>query len=367
MSKESVIVGMSGGVDSSVAALMLLKQGYAVQGLFMDNWEDDKEETYCNAAEDFQDARRVCETLGISLHKVNFAQEYRERVFAYFLEEFEKGRTPNPDVLCNSEIKFKAFLSHAQRLGADRIATGHYARVEGSHLLKSIDQNKDQTYFLHAVQASALERTLFPLGELEKDAVREYAREAGFENFDKKDSTGICFIGERKFREFLSNYLPAKPGPMQTVDGKAIGEHMGLMYYTIGQRRGLGIGGRKNADDGAWFVVNKRMQDNVLIVAQGHEHPSLQNDGLKASVLHWINRRPDIHRPLHAKTRYRQPDQQCSIRKLDDKHCDVIFKVPQRAITPGQYVVLYDGEECLGGGIIDRGYNASDTAINGAA
>ena len=291
---------MSGGVDSSVAALLLQKQGYAVQGLFMDNWEDNEDETYCNAAEDFQDARGVCETLGVPLHKVNFAEEYRERVFGYFLEEYEKGRTPNPDVLCNSEIKFKSFLEHAQRLGADYIATGHYAQVDGSRLLKAADKNKDQTYFLHAVQADALSKTLFPLGGLEKDAVREYARETGFENFDKKDSTGICFIGERKFREFLSNYIPAKPGAIQTVAGETIGEHVGLMYYTIGQRKGLGIGGLKDVDEGAWFVADKHMQGNVLVVAQGHDHPSLQNTGLKASVLHWINRTPEPGQALNA-------------------------------------------------------------------
>lgn len=357
MNKQRVIVGMSGGVDSSVAALLLLERGFEVHGLFMNNWEDDEEDTYCNAAQDFQDARQICEELGIVLHKVNFAAEYRDRVFKYFLDEYAAGRTPNPDVLCNSEIKFKAFLHYALRLGADAIATGHYARIardgSGVRLLKGRDANKDQSYFLHAVARDALARTLFPVGELQKSAVRERAVRAGFANHAKKDSTGICFIGERKFREFLGKYLPARPGIMRTPEGEPVGEHQGLMYYTLGQRQGLGIGGRRDAGEEPWYVVGKNLAENALIVAQGQDHPLLYVGGLTATGLHWITAQPPAGVPLAAKTRYRQPDQRCKIVHFEDKRLIVAFDRPQRAVTPGQYVVFYEGEECLGGGIID--------------
>ncbi|HEX7047167.1 MAG TPA: tRNA 2-thiouridine(34) synthase MnmA [Gammaproteobacteria bacterium] len=361
MKKERIIVGLSGGVDSAVAAAMLVEQGFDVHGLFMDNWEDDEDETYCNAAEDFQDARQVAETLGIPLTKVNFAREYRERVFSYFIREYEAGRTPNPDVLCNSEIKFKAFLDYALRLGADRIATGHYARVRQkdgrTELLKGHDANKDQSYFLHAVPEAALAKTIFPLGDIEKSAVRERAEAAGFANFDKKDSTGICFIGERPFREFLKKYLPVKPGKMITPDGDVVGEHEGLMYYTLGQRKGLHIGGTKNGDDSPWYVVDKRMTTNELVVAQGHDHPLLFRDSLDAVSLHWINDAPESGKLLAAKTRYRQIDQPCRIVEQRGDTVRVEFEMPQRAVTPGQYVVFYDREVCLGGGIIERAFN----------
>lgn len=355
MSKTRVIVGMSGGVDSSVAALRLLEQGYEVHGLFMDNWEDD--DNYCTAAEDFQDARQVATELGIPLHKVNFAAEYQDRVFAYFLAEYRAGRTPNPDVLCNSEIKFKAFLEYALRLGGDCIATGHYARLDGEagriRLLKGRDAGKDQSYFLHAVPQDALARARFPLGDLPKTAVREQAMAAGLPNHAKKDSTGICFIGERKFRDFLRRYLPARPGEMRTPDGEVLGEHIGLMYYTLGQRQGLGIGGRSGAGDAPWYVVDKDLQHNRLIVAQG-DHPLLYSDALSATRLHWIGQLPATGEPLQARTRYRQADQACRITRLNGDACEIAFDTPQRAVTPGQYVVLYRGEECLGGGIIER-------------
>lgn len=363
MKKERVIVGLSGGVDSAVAALLLLEQGYDVHGVFMDNWEDDEDETYCNAAEDFQDARSVAETLGIPITKVNFAREYRDRVFSYFIGEYEAGRTPNPDVLCNSEIKFKAFLEYALRLGADWIATGHYARVRHgaqAQLLKGLDTSKDQSYFLHAVPETALAKTLFPLGELEKSHVREIAGKNNFVNFDKKDSTGICFIGERPFREFLQKYLPVKPGRMITPDGDIVGEHQGLTYYTLGQRKGLHIGGIKEGDEAPWYVVDKRLESNELVVAQGHDHPLLFRDALNAVVLHWINDPPANGARLAAKTRYRQADQECTVMKCDADNLQLHFEQPQRAVTPGQYVVLYDDEICLGGGIIATAFTTGN-------
>lgn len=356
---QRVIVGLSGGVDSAVAALLMQQQGYAVEGLFMDNWEDEEDETYCTAAQDFQDARQVCETLGIPLHKVSFAAEYRQRVFSYFLDEYAAGRTPNPDVLCNSEIKFKAFLDYALRLGADRIATGHYARslsdAGGTRLLKAHDVAKDQSYFLHAVPQAALARVLFPLGEIQKRDVRALAQAAGFANHAKKDSTGICFIGERRFAEFLARYLPAKPGEIRSLEGELLGIHQGLMYYTLGQRQGLGIGGRRDADDSPWYVANKDLQRNILVVVQGHDHPALLQDQLIATQLHWIGGHPPANEfDCMAKSRYRQADQSCHIRVLEDQNCEVGFDQPQRAMTPGQYAVFYLGDECLGGGVIQE-------------
>ncbi|MDE2274127.1 MAG: tRNA 2-thiouridine(34) synthase MnmA [Gammaproteobacteria bacterium] len=354
--QSRVVVGLSGGVDSAVAALLLKQQGHAVEGLFMDNWEDGEEQTYCTAAQDFQDARQVCDVLGIALHKVNFAADYRERVFRLFLDEYAAGRTPNPDVVCNREIKFKVFLDYALRLGAESIATGHYARVlrDGAQvrLLKACDAAKDQSYFLHAVPQAALARSLFPLGEMRKNEVRVLAHATGFANHAKPDSTGICFIGERRFAEFLAQYLPAKPGNIETADGKIVGRHQGLMYYTLGQRRGLGIGGRPDGVGAAWYVAAKDQARNVLVVVQGSEHAALTQRWLVAEQLHWIaGLAPAAEFDCSAKTRYRQSDQACQVR-VQDGIARVTFHEPQRALTPGQYVVFYRGEECLGGGAI---------------
>ena len=351
-----VVVGLSGGVDSAVAALLLKQQGFEVEGLFMDNWEDDEEQTYCSAAQDYQDARQVCETLDIPLHKVNFAAEYRERVFRLFLDEYAVGRTPNPDVLCNREIKFKAFLDYALRLGADGIATGHYARIanDGAQvkLLKARDTAKDQSYFLHAVPQAALQRVRFPLGELLKSEVRAHARAAGFANHAKPDSTGICFIGERRFAEFLARYLPAQPGNIETPEGEVIGRHQGLMYYTLGQRRGLGIGGRRDAVASPWFVAAKDLTRNALVVVQDQEHPLLKQRWLIAEQLHWVSGAPPADKfECNAKSRYRQPDQRCQVQVQNDS-ARVTFNEPQRALTPGQYVVFYRDSECFGGGVI---------------
>jgi tRNA (5-methylaminomethyl-2-thiouridylate)-methyltransferase len=347
---------MSGGVDSSVAAWLLLQQGYEVQGLFMSNWDED-EDGYCTAAEDFQDARRVCDQLGIPLHKVSFAGEYRERVFEYFLAEYRAGRTPNPDVLCNREIKFGVCFDYARRLGAEWVATGHYARVEHApevRLLRGIDPNKDQSYFLHAMPADALARTLFPIGGLHKSEVRAKARELLLPVFDKKDSTGICFIGERPFAEFLERYLPAQPGAIETLDGKRVGTHRGLMYYTLGQRQGLQIGGRADASDAPWYVADKDLARNVLIVVQGHDHPALFRRTLTAAQLSWIaGHPPSTTFRCTAKVRYRQPDQAAEVHCAPDGTCEVRFDEPQRAVTPGQYVVFYQGDVCLGGGVIE--------------
>ena len=356
MSSPLVIVGMSGGVDSSVAAWRLLQQGYEVQGLFMSNWDED-EDGYCTAAEDYRDARAVCEQLGIPLHKVSFAGEYRERVFAYFLEEYRAGRTPNPDVLCNREIKFGVCFDYARRLGADWVATGHYARVIHEpvpRLLRGIDEEKDQSYFLHAMPAAALARTLFPIGELRKEEVRRIARELTLPVFDKRDSTGICFIGERPFQQFLSHYLPAQPGDIETLDGRRVGTHSGLMYYTLGQRQGLGIGGRAGASEEPWYVAAKDLQRNVLVVVQGHSHPALLSATLIASQLSWVaGSAPDNAFDCTAKVRYRQRDQRCHV-EINGDRAHVRFEQPQRAVTPGQYVVFYSGEECLGGGVIEE-------------
>ena len=356
MAAPLVIVGMSGGVDSSVAAWCLQQQGYEVQGLFMSNWDED-EDGYCTSAQDFQDARQVCEQLQIPLHRVSFAGEYRERVFQYFLDEYRAGRTPNPDVLCNREIKFGVCFDYARRLGAEWVATGHYARVEHQpevRLLRGLDPNKDQSYFLHAMPADALAKTLFPIGAMEKAAVRATARQLTLPVFDKKDSTGICFIGERPFAEFLERYLPAQPGAIESIEGKPLGTHRGLMYYTLGQRQGLQIGGRSDAGDEAWYVADKDLKRNVLRVVQGHDHPALLKRELKAAQLTWIAG----HAPANgfvctAKVRYRQSDQPCSVIVHEDGSCTVRFDAPQRAVTPGQYVVFYQSEVCLGGGVIE--------------
>ncbi len=357
-----------------MSALLLQQQGYAVEGLFMDNWEDGEDETYCTAAEDFQDARQVCETLGVPLHKVNFAAEYRERVFQHFLDGYAQGATPNPDVLCNSEIKFKAFLDHALRLGAEHIATGHYARLartpEGVKLLKAKDNGKDQSYFLHAVPQAALARSLFPLGETLKTDTRVLAREAGFANHDKKDSTGICFIGERRFSEFLGKYLPAQPGDIETPEGRVLGRHQGLMYYTLGQRQGIGIGGRRDSEESPWYVADKDLARNVLVVVQGHEHPRLMHAALVATDLQWVSGAPPTT-PLRcaAKARYRQADQACTLICLADGRWEARFDQPQRAITPGQYAVFYRDAECLGGGIITatEAYGGAAAALRSAS
>ena len=354
MTRGRVVVGMSGGVDSSVAAWLLKEQGYEVIGLFMKNWEDDDDDQYCSAREDLVDAVSVAELIGIEIEAVNFTAEYRERVFDNFLAEYRAGRTPNPDVLCNAEIKFKAFLDHAMQMGAQRIATGHYARlreVDGClELLKAVDRSKDQSYFLYRLDQAQLARTLFPLGGMLKRDVRALARRIGLPNHAKRDSTGICFIGERPFRQFLMRYLPTAPGPMETPDGRRVGTHHGLMYYTIGQRHGLGIGGPGEA----WYVAGKRIEDDTLVVVQGHDHPALFKGRLHAGQLSWVAPvAPTAPAPYAAKTRYRQADAACVLTQVDSGTCEVSFEQPQWAVTPGQSVVLYDGEVCLGGGIID--------------
>lgn len=353
-----VILGLSGGVDSAVAAILLRDAGARVQALHMTNWEDD--DGYCTAAEDLQDARRICEQLDIPLHHVNFAKEYRDRVFDYFLDEYRAGRTPNPDVLCNREIKFGAFRDYAKRLGGQFLATGHYARTGDvsarTVLLKGADPGKDQSYFLHAVSEGALDETVFPLGHMVKDEVRQIARDRGLVVHDKKDSTGICFIGERPFREFLQTFIPANPGPIVGVDGLELGEHAGLMYYTLGQRQGLGIGGRQDAGDEAWYVVDKDVTANALIVDQG-ESDRLFSEALIATDPSWIGDPPPGLRDgasLNARIRYRQADQGCTVRVREDASLFVSFDEPQRAVAPGQFIVFYDGEVCLGGAVIDE-------------
>ena len=360
MSKATgkIMVAMSGGVDSSVSALLLKRQGLDLAGLFMKNWEEDDRFGTCTAEEDAADAMAVAESMGLHLHTRNFAFEYWENVFEEFLNEYRAGRTPNPDILCNREIKFKTFLEHAEQLGADLIATGHYVRTDYKHgkhrLLRGVDHNKDQSYFLYAVGHRQLAKTLFPVGELEKPRVRELAEEAGLDVFDKKDSTGICFIGERNFSKFLGEYLPAKPGEIRTTDDQVIGEHQGLMFHTLGQRQGLGIGGVKGYPEAPWYVLHKDLSNNVLYVGQGHDHPWMLSTRLEASQLAWVSgNAPETGSKLTAKVRYRQQDQAVRIGQINDDRMLLEFQQPQRAVTPGQSVVLYDGEVCLGGGIIE--------------
>jgi tRNA-specific 2-thiouridylase len=355
--KPRVVVGLSGGVDSSVAAHLLKQQGYEVIGLFMKNWEDDDDDEYCSTRQDWIDAASAADVIGIDLEAVNFAAEYRDRVFSEFLREYAAGRTPNPDVLCNAEIKFKAFLDHAMKLGAERIATGHYARVRNAdgmfELLRGVDPNKDQSYFLHRLNQSQLARTLFPVGHLRKSQVREIARSIGLPNAAKRDSTGICFIGERPFREFLNRYLPMKPGPIRTPDGTIIGEHVGLTFYTLGQRKGIGVGGTKSGSGEPWFVARKDMATNTLWVVQGHGHPWLMSDGLQAADASWVaGSPPETGMRLTAKTRYRQADATCVVTRIDGDAFELAFDEPQWAATPGQSAVLYRGEVSLGGGVI---------------
>jgi tRNA-uridine 2-sulfurtransferase len=353
-----IVVGFSGGVDSAVAALLLKRAGHDVVGLFMKNWEDDDDDEYCSTREDLIDAVSAAQVLGIDIEAVNFAAEYKERVFASFLAEYRAGRTPNPDVLCNAEIKFKAFLDHAMTLGAERIATGHYARVEerdGSVvLLKGLDPSKDQSYFLHRLNQAQLAKTLFPVGHLHKTEVRRIANEAGLPNHAKRDSTGICFIGERPFREFLSRYLPREPGPIVTPEGRHVGEHQGLMYYTIGQRQGLGIGGRRDAVHAPWYVAGKDLATNTLTVVQGHDHEFLLKRNLRAADASWIGGEPPSGEriELGAKTRYRQADSACDLKIAGRDAFELEFAAPQWAVTPGQSAVVYRGDVCLGGGVI---------------
>ncbi len=378
-----VVVGLSGGVDSSVSAWLLKQRGWNVIGLFMKNWEDDDDDEYCSTRQDLIDAASAADVIGVDIEAVNFAAEYRERVFSEFLREYSAGRTPNPDVLCNAEIKFKAFLDHAIRLGADVIATGHYARIrdggapgtpgvpgqagagrEGGapaparELLRGVDASKDQSYFLHRLSQAQLARAMFPLGHLHKRQVREIAASIGLPNARKKDSTGICFIGERPFREFLSRYLPTRPGPVRSDDGRVVGEHLGLAFYTLGQRKGIGLGGTRGGSGEPWYVARKDIENNTLYVVQGHDHPWLMSRRLHAQAAHWISGTPpDADADaggvaLGAKTRYRQSDARCTIEAAHGEHFSLAFDTPQWAVTPGQSAVLYRGEVCLGGGII---------------
>jgi len=367
MSKQRIVVGLSGGVDSAVTAHLLKQQGHEVVGIFMKNWEDDDDSEYCSSNIDFVDAAAVADVLGIEIEHVNFAAEYRDRVFAEFLQEYQAGRTPNPDILCNAEIKFKAFLDHAMRLGAEKIATGHYARVRHNEttanyeLLKGLDPAKDQSYFLHRLNQAQLSKTLFPVGELHKTEVRRIADEIGLPNAKKKDSTGICFIGERPFREFLNRYISKEPGPIKNPKGHTIGEHVGLSFYTLGQRQGLGIGGikAKGAQRGGgehtpWFVARKDLQNNTLWVVQGHDHPWLLSERLEALNASWVAGTAPPAAIIAAKTRYRQSDAPCQITAVDADRFALHFPQAQWAVTPGQSAVLYDGEVCLGGGIIHQ-------------
>ena len=357
--REKIIVGLSGGVDSSVATLLLIEQGYQVEALFMKNWEEDDTNEYCSAAQDLYDAQNVADKLGIKLHTINFSGYYWDDVFEHFLKEHKKGRTPNPDVLCNQKIKFKVFLEYALSLGADKIATGHYARIierNGSYKLKAgLDDNKDQSYFLYLLGQNQLKKSLFPLGDITKDEVRNIAKEKGLITANKKDSTGICFIGERNFSEFLETYLPKQQGNIVNQHGEFIKHHQGLAFYTIGQRKGLEIGGGFGDSDEPWFVAEKNIDNNELTVVQG-DHPLLYHNSLEASNAHWIGEKPSLPFTCSAKIRYRQKSQHCTIESINQDHLRVIFNKPQRAITPGQSIVFYDVDTCLGGGIIeDRG------------
>ena len=380
MKRERIVIGLSGGVDSAIAAWLLKRQGHEVVGLFMKNWEDDDDAEYCSTRQDLVDVASVCDVIGIDLEVVNFSKEYKDRVFADFLREYEAGRTPNPDILCNSEIKFRCFLDHAMQLGADRIATGHYAQVrewesDGRRefqLLKAEDGTKDQSYFLHRLNQSQLARTLFPVGHLRKTQVREIARAIGLPNAAKRDSTGICFIGERPFRDFLNRYLPMKPGPIRAPDGRVVGEHVGLAFYTLGQRKGIGIGGVKEskstkggAEHVPWFVARKDMASNTLYVVQGHDHPWLLSPALRASDLSWVAGHAPAAGAYAAKTRYRQSDAPCTLRATATDATTELhlhFSTPQWAVTPGQSAVVYDGEVCLGGGVIEQALDAGESA-----
>jgi len=355
--QKHVVLGLSGGVDSAVAGLLLKQAGFRVSAVFMQNWDTDNEDPFCTANQDLSDARAICDQLDIPLEHVNFAKEYWDNVFQHCLDEFAKGRTPNPDVLCNREIKFKVFFDYAMKMGADFLATGHYARIreeEGRyHLLKASDETKDQSYFLYMLEEAVLSKTLFPLGEVNKSEVRLLAKNAGFINSDKKDSTGICFIGERKFKDFLKEFLLAQPGVIKTSKGEVIGQHEGIIYYTLGQRKGLNIGGVKDREEAAWYVIDKIIEENVLIVEQGSEHPLMYKNSLICNQMHWISGKPkSMH--LSAKHRYRQVDQACTLTQLNENEYRVDFEVPQRAITPGQSIVFYEGDLCLGGGIISQ-------------
>lgn len=358
MSSQHIVVGMSGGVDSAVAAYLLKSQGHRVDAVFMKNWDEDDTDEYCSAAQDLADAEQVCEQLKLSLRTVNFSSEYWDLVFEYFLAEHRAGRTPNPDILCNTEIKFKVFLDYAAELGSDRIATGHYARIKNadgvSQLLTARDANKDQTYFLHGLNQHQLKNTLFPLGDLEKSQVRQLAAELNLHVHTKKDSTGICFIGERKFRTFLEQYIDVQPGDIVDTEGNVMGQHQGITFFTIGQRQGLGIGGVAAAEQEPWYVVDKRIDANELVVAQGSDHPALFNHSMLVENMHWIHLEVADNTTLQAKIRYRQQPQQCNAKRLDEHHWQLDFVSPQRAVTPGQYAVLYDDNICLGGGVISR-------------
>jgi tRNA-specific 2-thiouridylase len=355
--RQRIVIGLSGGVDSAVAAWLLKREGHEVVGVFMKNWEDDDTDEYCTSRQDLVDAAAVADVIGIEIEAVNFAREYRERVFARFLSDYRAGRTPNPDVLCNSEIKFESFLDYALALGAERIATGHYAQLRRGEnsvaLLKAVDTAKDQTYFLHRLSQRQLDRTVFPVGHLRKSAVRAIAREHGIPTFAKKDSTGICFIGERPFRDFLARYLPKTPGWIETPDGRVVGRHQGLAYYTLGQRQGLGVGGTRGASAAAWYVAGKDLARNVLVVVQGHDDPRLYARAIEVDTMHWIaGKAPAPSTRLSAKIRYRMQDAPCRLEPAGGDVWRAAFGVPQWAPTPGQYLVLYDGETCLGGGAI---------------
>ena len=356
---KNIIIGMSGGVDSAVAAYLLLKKGFNVEAVFMKNWEDDSK--YCTSERDYLDALQVCDILKISLRTVNFSKEYWNKVFKHFISEYKCGRTPNPDILCNTEIKFKEFLNYAIKLGADKIATGHYVQTKPNKkiikMYKGLDKNKDQSYFLYGLNQNQIKKTIFPIGNLNKSKVRQYAKKLGFNNFNKKDSTGICFIGERNFKEFLKKYIPANPGGIITSNGKKIGNHDGLMYYTLGQRKGLGIGGTKNSITSPWYVISKDMKNNYLIVSQGHDNKNLYKTSIEASNINWISGHKPKQKKFNAKIRYRMHDASCTIKNITTSNLIVKFDKPQFAIAPGQSIVFYNENECLGGAIIDKTFD----------